>query len=117
MTKDEEIILLKKQLTVVAAARWFDRFHNVQIAEDKRCLACGGPVELEESDQVQDVEPEGEEWRAQPRTRLPKGVRLKAVRPDEARLEWLESGLQEALRHLQNGSKSLAITAIKGTLA
>jgi uncharacterized protein with PIN domain len=41
--------LLREQMTVVQAARMFDRFHAFDAIKDDRCPACGGRVGVEET--------------------------------------------------------------------
>jgi hypothetical protein len=44
-----ENALLREQMTVVQAARMFDRFHAFDAIKDDRCPACGGRVGVEET--------------------------------------------------------------------
>lgn len=61
-----EAARMREILTVEAACRWFDYFHNVPA--EKACPACGGDVEL----QYRDTGSNGDHY--------PRGYRLVAVR-------------------------------------
>ena len=54
-------------LTVVEAARWFDRFHAVDAIKDDACPACGGRIVVEETERIEHGR------------RVAPGVRLRAV--------------------------------------
>jgi hypothetical protein len=57
---------LREALTVVQAARWFDRFHSFGIDNDE-CPACGGRVVVEETPRLERGK------------RVASGIRLRAV--------------------------------------
>jgi hypothetical protein len=56
-------------MTVMEAARWFDRFHALDGIRDDACPCCGGRVVVEEYEQRHSANGH----------RLPPGVRLRAV--------------------------------------
>jgi hypothetical protein len=46
----DEVEYLTRQVTVVQAARMFDRFHAFDGIKDDSCPACGGRVAVDDSD-------------------------------------------------------------------
>lgn len=76
---ERENALLKEQLTVMEASRWFDRFHCLDGLRDDSCPCCGGRVVAEHYDQVQIVDGGGSGWLAEHARRFPQGIRLRAV--------------------------------------
>ena len=65
---EEEVERLTALLTVVEAARWFDRWHALDGIKDDSCPACGGPIVVEETERIENGR------------RVAPGVRLRAVR-------------------------------------
>jgi len=78
---ETELGLLREQLTVMEAARWFDRFHALDGIKDECCPACGGRVVVETHTQrqVEELYSDGPEWLREHGKRLPPGIALKAV--------------------------------------
>jgi hypothetical protein len=64
---EAEVALLREQMTVVQAARWFDRYHALDAIKDDSCPACGGRVVAEETERIEAGK------------RVAPGVRLRAV--------------------------------------
>jgi len=58
---------LTEALTVVQAARWFDRFHALDGIRDDSCPCCGGRITVEETERIEGGK------------RVAPGLRLKAV--------------------------------------
>jgi hypothetical protein len=64
---EAEVAQLTELLTVVEAARWFDRWHAFDGIKDDACPCCGGRIVVEETERIQDGR------------RVAPGVRLRAV--------------------------------------
>lgn len=64
---EAQVAALTEQLTVVQAARWFDRFHALDAIRDDSCPACGGRIVVEETPRIEHGK------------RVAPGVRLRAV--------------------------------------
>ena len=62
-----EVQMLTEQLTVVQAARWFDRYHALDGIRDDACPCCGGRIAVEESPRIEHGR------------RVAPGLRLRAV--------------------------------------